>query len=364
MKLVIFGLTVSSSWGNGHATLWRGLCRAFAGLGHRVVFFEKDVPYYAAHRDLRAPDSLQLHLYRSFQEASDTARSELNDADVGMVTSYCPDGTLATELILSSPVPLRCFYDMDTPVTLHRAERGEPIEYIGPAGLAGFDLVLSYTGGAALHALKARLGARRTVPLYGSVDPALHKPVETGARRFLASYLGTYAADRQSALSELFFEPARRMPERLFVLGGSLYPPDLEWPENVHYVSHVAPPEHPAFYCSAELTVNVTRGPMAAMGYCPSGRLFEAAACGVPVLSDAWEGLDHFFEPEREILIAHSAGEAAEALRRPAEDLARIGRAAHRRVLAEHTAEARAKELIAALEDTTLPALPPLLQEN
>lgn len=362
MKLVIFGLTVSSSWGNGHATLWRGLCRALARQGHRVVFFEKDMPYYAEHRDLVEPEGWTLRLYRDWRDARARAARELRDADVGMVTSYCPDGIAATELVLSSPAQRRGFYDMDTPMTLQRVQRGQPMEYIGNGGLGGFDVVLSYTGGAALEALRAHLGARRAVPLYGSVDPGMHQPVQTTTRRYAASYLGTYAPDRQDMLEALFLEPARRLPGRTFVLGGSLYPDDVDWPTNVDYLFHVSPPEHPVFYCSADLTINVTRGTMARMGYCPSGRLFEAAACAIPVLSDWWEGLDHFFEPDREILVARTTEEAVDILLRPADDLARVGRAARRRVLAEHTAEARARQLVAILDRS--PASPPVFMEE
>lgn len=352
MKIVIFGLTVSSSWGNGHATLWRGLCAALARKGHRMVFFEKDVPYYAAHRDLTEQDGLRLCLYRDWSEVRACARDALRDADVGMVTSYCPDGIAATELVLSSPVGQRSFYDMDTPVTLQRFESGEAIEYIGPRRLSGFDVVLSYTGGAALAGLAEELWARRVEPLYGSVDPAVYRPADGARRRYLASYLGTYSSDRQVMLEALLFEPARRMPERWFVLGGSLYPDDLDWPANMDYRFHVTPPEHPRFYSSADVAVSVTRAAMARMGYCPSGRLFEAAACGIPVLSDWWEGLDGFFEPGREILVARTTGEALELFCRPAEELARVGQRARERVLAEHTADTRAEQLLAILGST------------
>jgi spore maturation protein CgeB len=360
MKITIFGLAVSSSWGNGHATLWRGVCQALAAMRHRVVFFEKDVPYYAAHRDLTNPDGWTLCLYPEWNAVRQQAERELADADVALVTSYCPDGIDATELALSSPARLRCFYDLDTPVTLQRLGQGERVPYIdqslGPGGLAGFDLVLSYTGGVALVELETRLGAARTAPLHGCVDPRVHRPVEATGRVYLASYLGTYSHDRQDTLEKLFLEPARRTPERAFALGGSLYPANTAWPANVHYLPHVPPSEHPAFYCSASLTVNVTRAPMARMGYCPSARLFESAACGVPVLSDWWEGLGAFFEPGREILVARSTEEALDAMRRPAAELAQIGRAARRRALAEHTATARAQELVRLVD--AAPAAP------
>ncbi|HEX7048954.1 MAG TPA: glycosyltransferase [Longimicrobiales bacterium] len=351
MKLVIFGLTVSSSWGNGHATLWRGLSRALGERGHRVIFFERDVPYYAAHRDLTELAGGELFLYPSWDVALPVARRHLRDADVGMVTSYCPDGIAASELVLSSAAGVRAFYDMDTPVTLERLARGEPVDYIGPDGLGDFDVVLSYTGGAALDALRQRLGARRVAPLYGSVDPNAYRRVPAVAwYRADLSYLGTYAADRQDRLAALFIETARRRPDRRFLIGGAQYPQDFPWTENIYFVQHVPPRDHPAFYSSSALTLNVTRRPMAEMGYCPSGRLFEAAACGVPILSDWWEGLDELFEPDREILIARDTDEAAAAVDLPRERLAEIGRAARERVLAEHTAERRARELEAALE--------------
>ncbi|HYH45791.1 MAG TPA: glycosyltransferase, partial [Thermoanaerobaculia bacterium] len=228
MKLVVFGLTVSSSWGNGHATLWRGLLTALAWRGHRVTFFERDVPYYAFHRDCTDVPGHRLILYREWSEALPLARAELAEADAGMVTSYCPDGLAATDLVLGSEAPRRVFYDLDTPVTLERLAAGEPVSYLGPDGLAGFDLVLSYTGGAALAELRSRLGAKRVAPLYGSVDPEAHRPAAPlEVYRADFSYLGTWAADRQEALDCLFLEPARRLPEQRFLIGGSQYPVDF-----------------------------------------------------------------------------------------------------------------------------------------
>ena len=356
MKLVIFGLTVSSSWGNGHATLWRGLCRALARRGHEVVFFERDVPYYAAHRDLTELPGGSLVLYAEWPDVLPRARRHLAEADVGMVTSYCPDGIAASQLILSSDVRLRVFYDLDTPVTLNGLRGGKPVSYIGPNGLGDFDLVLSYTGGAALARLKTELGARRVAPLYGSVDPEIHRPVPpVQTYRANLSYLGTYAADRQSELEKLFIQPAREMPERKFLIGGAQYPEAFPWTENISFVRHVPPPEHAAFYCSSRLTLNVTRGVMAEMGYCPSGRLFEAAACGVPMLSDCWAGLENFFMPGREILVARTTQAVRLALEQSPEELSRIGRAGRERALGAHTATHRAQELETLLEHAMHP---------
>ena len=348
MKLVIFGLTVSSSWGNGHATLWRGLCRALARMGHRVVFFEKDAPYYAFHRDLCELPGTDLVLYTEWTDILPRAEREVADADAAMVTSYCPDGIAASELAMSGETSV--FYDLDTPVTLERLEAGQEVPYLPPSGLRGFDLVLSYTGGSALSALRERLGARRTAPLYGSVDPEAHRPGEPNPDyQADLSYLGTYAADRQEALDRLFLEPARRLPGKRFVIAGAQYPAEFPWGPNVWFVRHLPPADHPAFYGSSPLTLNVTRAAMARMGWCPSGRLFEAAACGTACLSDAWDGLESFFEPGREILLAQTAEEAMAALTLPQEEISRVGRAARERALAEHTAEHRARQLLEML---------------
>ena len=347
MRLVVFGLTVSSSWGNGHATLWRGLWRALVGQGHSLVFFERDVPYYAEHRDLTQLPGGELVFYDDWDALRPRAEREVEAADAVMVTSYCPDGAAAARLIADSDTDaVKLFYDMDTPVTLEAVRAGQPVPYIGPRGLRDFDLVLSYTGGPALDELRTLLGARRVAPLYGHVDPLVHRRVAP-APHYAAdlSYLGTYAADRQAALDALFIEPARRLPRRSFLIGGAQYPADFPWTDNIRFVRHLPPAEHPAFFASSRLTLSVTRRAMAQNGHCPSGRLFEAAACGTPVLSDGWDGLDAFFRPGREILVAHSTQEAVQALELGDEELSRIARAAHERVLAEHTSAHRAREL-------------------
>jgi spore maturation protein CgeB len=346
MKLVIFGLTISSSWGNGHATLWRALLRALAKRGHDIVFFERDVPYYAAHRDLREIEYGHLRLYSEWSDVREVAQRELGDADAGMVTSYCPDGIAASELVLDSSAARRVFYDLDTPVTLSQLSAGERVPYLPPQGLGDFDLVLSYTGGEALSQLRSQLNARLAMPLYGSVDPAEHRPVApVTAYRSELSYLGTYAEDRQRALANLFLEPARRLPSRRFLIGGAQYPSSFPWSENIHFKRHLPPAEHPAFFSSSRMTVNVTRHAMAAMGWCPSGRLFEAAACGVPILSDWWLGLAEFFTPGSEIFVADNSDDAVAAITLDDATLRAVAVAARERTLSEHTADRRAAEL-------------------
>lgn len=354
MHLVIFGLTISSSWGNGHATLWRAFVHAMARRGHTAAFYERDVPYYAGTRDgWTPPAGISLHLYSSLAEIEAQARRHLDAADLALVTSFCPDGRAAARLILDSRAGLKAFYDLDTPVTLSALHAGDAVPYLPADGLGAFDLVLSFTGGKALGELQSRLGARVVAPFYGWVDPQAHRPVPA-VEQFpgALSYLGTYAADRQPALEQLFIEPARRMPESWFQLAGAQYPPDFPWQPNIAFVRHLDPAQHPAFLCSSRATLNVTRGAMARYGYCPSGRLFEAAACGAPMLSDAWEGLEYFFTPGKEILCVNSAEDVMAALSRSDAELQRMAAAARARVLAEHTAARRVQQLEAICEGT------------
>jgi len=355
VKIVILGLTISSSWGNGHATLWRGLCKNLISSGHYVVFFERDVPYYAGARDLYELQGGRLELFSSWNDIEAQARADIRDADAAIVTSYCPDGLKATELILEQDRALRVFYDLDTPVTLARLRAGEALSYIGPSGLSDFDLVLSFTGGPrTFDEFQTRLGARNVEPLYGHVDPDIHRPVppEPHYRSHL-SYLGTYSHDRQRALEALLVEPARSRPDLRFLIGGAQYPPDFPWSPNIYFVRHLPPSEHAAFFASSRLTLNITRQAMAEMGWCPSGRLFEAAACGAPILSDCWDGIDDFFERGTEIILAQDRQDALAALALTDDELQRIAKRARERTLDQHSSARRASELIRLLEGST-----------
>lgn len=350
MKVVIFGLTVSSSWGNGHATIWRGLCNSLGRQGHEVIFCEKDVPYYANHRDLQSPANYELVLYSSWEQMSSKAAAFVKESDVSVVTSYCPDAIAACRLTLNSQA-IKVFYDLDTAVTIENHRANGNVDYIPGYGLADFDVVLSYVGGRALTELQNLFGARNVAPLYGSVDPEVHRPVPPSANYGSdLSYLGTYAADRQETLRKLFLEPAQRMPERKFLLGGAQYPDDFPWNDNVWFVQHVPPPEHPAFYSSSSATLSVTRGAMANFGYCPSGRLFEAAACETPVVTDSWEGLSEFFEAGKEIFVASSAEDVVDVLQMKRDELRRVGKAARERTLDSHTSDHRAREFVNFVE--------------
>lgn len=352
MKIVIFGLTISSSWGNGHATLWRGLCKHLARSGHNAVFFERDVPYYAGARDLHELPGGALRLFGNWDDVRQAAIAEIRDADVAIVTSYCPDAIAATELILAEGRAVPVFYDLDTPVTLARLIAGEAVPYIGPRGLRDFALVLSFTGGPHVaDEFRNRLGAGDTRPLYGHVDTDIHHPATPQPHyRADLSYLGTYSEDRQRTLEALLVAPARARKDLRFLIGGAQYPDDFPWSPNIYFVRHLPPSEHAPFFASSRLTLNVTRRAMAEMGWCPSGRLFEAAACGVPLISDDWPGIADFFAPGEEILIASDEHDALAALAMPDAELRRMARRAYERTMDQHTSDKRARELISMLE--------------
>jgi spore maturation protein CgeB len=357
VRFTIFGLTISSAWANGHATPWRGLLKGLHRLGHTTTFFERDADYYAQHRDLTSPDFCDLVLYSDWQSIVDCARTSIRHSDVAIVTSYCPDGLAASRLVLDTPGPLHTFYDLDTPVTLAAlAEHGLAVpdgaRYLTPDLIPEFDLYVSFTGGPILETLTSEWGARRTLALYGSVDPDVHAPVASVPEDFRCAlgYLGTYAADRQPALERLFIQPARQRPADHFVVAGSLYPPEICWPSNVDRRAHLEPPLHPAFYSANRLTLNVTRQAMRTWGYTPSGRLFEAAACGAPIVTDRWPGLDVFFEPDAEVIVADTPEQVVAALSLDDAQLGRISTAARERTLTHHTGAARASELVAACE--------------
>lgn len=351
MRIVVAGLAVSSSWGNGHATLWRGLVRALGRRRVSVLFLERDQPWYAATRDIDRLEGGELVLYPDWPSIVPRVRREIAAADAVIVTSYCPDAVAATRLVEDAPRARRIFYDLDTPVTLDAFAAHGRVDWLGPDLLAPFDIVLSYAGGSMLGALRDRLGARRVAPLYGHVDPERYAP--SAAEPALAgdlSYLGTFAGDRQPALERMLLHPARRAPHRQFVVAGAQYPADLQWPANVRFLDHLPPQRHAALYGSSRATLNVTRPAMAASGWCPSGRLFEAAACGAAMISDDWAGLDTFFAPGREVIVARDSDDVLAALALDDAELARIGRAARERVLAAHTSAHRADELIALVE--------------
>lgn len=344
LDVVVLGLSITSSWGNGHATTYRALVRALTDRGHRVLFLERDVPWYAANRDLPAPPYGRTALYASTAELREVHGPALREADLVVVGSYVPEGIGALRVALELARGAVAFYDIDTPVTLARLRRGD-CEYLDAALVPALDLYLSFTGGPTLDRIERELGAPLARPLYCSADPEVHRPSDVPTRWDLG-YVGTYSADRQPALDRLLVEPARRLPAGRFAVAGPQYPRELSWPGNVERVDHLPPGAHAAFYAAQRFTVNVTRADMVRAGWSPSVRLFEAAACGTPVVSDPWTGVEAFFEPGRELLVARSAAEVLRILARTGEEERRaLGARARRRVLAQHTAAHRVAEL-------------------
>jgi spore maturation protein CgeB len=342
MNIAVLGLSITSSWGNGHATTYRALLGALATRGHRIHFFERDVEWYAAHRDMPSSPLWHTTLYESI-DALHACGQTIRAADCVLVGSYVPDGTEVIDWLFETARGIRAFYDIDTPVTLAGLADGR-CEYLRADQVAGFDLYLSFSGGRVLQRLEAEYRARLARPLYCAVDPDRYTPAARSPQWDMG-YLGTYSVDRQPALHLRLLEPARRWRDGRFVVAGPQFPDDLEWPSNVTRIEHLAPPDHPSFYGAQRFTLNVTRAAMVDAGHSPSVRLFEAAACGTPILSDAWAGLDEFFEPDAEILVTRSADETLEYVR----DLPEAARAAvagrgRARVLAHHTAAHRAVE--------------------
>jgi len=346
VKLVVFGLTLSSSWGNGHATPYRAILKSLYRRGVDVTFFEKDVEYYALRRDFSACDYCKLVLYPSWDEVRSFALRECEDADVVMTASYVPEGARIADELLGLQRPLRVFYDLDTPITLKSLREGT-VDFVREDQIPAFDLYLSFTGGRILQELGSEFGASLVKPLYGCVDPEVHGRVEKRSEFECGlSYMGTYAADRQRRVDELVLEPARRLPTEKFVLAGSMYPWEWQWPANVLRYDHVSPADHPALYSSSRMTLNITRKEMAAGGYCPSGRFFEAAACGTPIVTDYFEGLESFFDLREELMVVNNSEEVVQALGTNGSDLERLALRARERTLAEHTGERRATELL------------------
>lgn len=343
MKIVICGLAITSSWGNGHATTYRALVRALNARGHKVVFFERDLEWYASNRDMPEPPFCKVHIYDRWDEVRPLLRRELKDADLAIVGSYFPDGIPAANEVLDSPATVSAFYDIDTPITVAKLEAGDE-EYLRRDHVPQFDLYFSFTGGPMLGEIERKFGARRVVPLYCSFDPRRYRLCEMDPDYVCdMSYMGTYAADRQAKLAELLFQPAERLSEKKFIVAGPQYPSDVAWPKNVRHIIHLEPKLHPPFYCSSRFTLNLTRKHMVEVGYSPSVRLFEAAGCGAAVISDRWAGLESFFVPGSEILLADSSEDVVRHLREISpEEAQAIGRRAQERVLAEHSAEKRA----------------------
>ncbi len=344
MRIVALGLSITSAWGNGHATTYRALLRGLHQRGHEILFLERDKPWYRENRDLAVVSFAQIALYDSVGELDARFAEAVRDADLVIVGSYVPEGVAVGDWAQRTARGITAFYDIDTPVTLAKLQRGD-YEYVSPGLIPRYGMYLSFTGGPTLGRIEREFGARMARALYCSVDTDLYFP-EPRSPEWLMGYLGTYSADRQPALERLLLEPARALSSERFVVAGPLYPADIDWPENVQRIEHLAPQHHRDFYNSQKFTLNITRADMVKAGYSPSVRLFEAAACGAPIISDDWPGLEELFTPGDEILVARSTREAEKALTDLTySERSAMGNRALRRVLAEHTFVHRAIQI-------------------
>ncbi|MDQ0457848.1 CgeB family protein [Rhizobium paknamense] len=354
LNIVFIGLTLSSSWGNGHATTFRSLLRGLNASHHSCLFLERDMPWYANARDMPHPDFCRLAYYDRPEQLAGEFAAEIRAADAVVIGSYVPDGVAVIDLVHALSPRCLCFYDIDTPVTLAKIERGDE-EYIARRQFPLFDVYFSFSGGTVLTLLEERYGVRTARALYCSVDPDRYFP--TGeAFEWDLGYLGTYSSDRQPVLERLLIEPARRLPHRRFVVAGPSYPDSIDWPANVVRIEHLPPEQHRSFYSRQRFTLNVTRADMVALGWSPSVRLFEAAACHAPIISDAWEGLDSLL-PEGDALVIARRPEDVVTVLETLPEASRQSQAerAAKIVLASHTGEARGRELVQALSAARLP---------
>jgi spore maturation protein CgeB len=365
LKIVVFGLSVTSSWGNGHATTYRALLAALHRRKHRIVFFEKDEEWYASNRDLPNPEFCEVRLFHDWREALSSVRRELAGSDVAMLGSFFPEGIRAAQEIIDARSPVKAFYDIDTPITLSNLRVGGA-DYLTPQQVPEFDLYLSFTAGPILDQLEREFGARLALPLYCSFEPDNYYPRRI-FRRYECdlSYMGTYAADRQEKLDELLTRPAERLQNRKFILAGPQYPSKLRWPKNVRRIRHLSPRWHPHFYSSSRLTLNLTRKGMVEWGYSPSVRLFEAAGCGCPIISDAWPGLDSIFKIGEEVLLAERALDVIQVLDGGDDgQLRTMGARARERVRDEHSSARRAEQFenyVASVATRRIPLRAPIL---
>jgi spore maturation protein CgeB len=346
LKVVFLGLSITSSWGNTNATNYRALVRELAERGHAVLFCERQAPWYASSRDLdEMPAGTRLCMYDSLDELAAKAGAEIATADLVILGSHVPEGLAVAEYVLATAEGRTAFYDLDTPVTLAKLA-AEDHEYISPELIPRFDLYLSFSGGPTLGRLESEFGARRAVAFHCLVDPKGYVSSLATRPCWDLGYLGTFCEDRQPALDALLLTPARFLRARRFVVAGPDYPEDIVWPPNVARIQRVAPARHLVFYGAQRFTLNLTRASMRETGWTPSVRLFEAAACGTAIITDDWPGLEDFFTPDEDILVARSADEILLTIvETDPQTRQRIAARARQRVLSQHTAARRIDQL-------------------
>lgn len=350
LNIVILGLSITSSWANAHATVYRSLIRALTRRGHPVLFLERDTPGGASGRDLPTPSFGRTEMYHDVDELKQRFSTAVRTADLVIVGSFVPDGVEIGRWVCQTTEGIAAFYDIDTPVTLAKLRLGEHA-YLTPELIRDYQLYLSVSGGPILQRVEREYGSPMARPLYCCFDPEQYYP-EAVAATWDLGYMGTYSEDRQPRVERLMLEPARRWTEGRFIVAGPQYPQTFDWPANTRRIDYLPPAQHAWFYNRQRFTLNITRDEMMRAGYSPGVRLFEAAACGTPIISDMWEGLNHFFEIGREILVAQDPEDTLRYLREmPESQRIAIGLRARQRVLTHHTAAHRAAQLEAYVQE-------------
>jgi spore maturation protein CgeB len=347
MKTAFFGSSLVSAYWNGAATYYRGIIRALNSLGHEITFYEPDAYDRQKHRDISDPDWARVVVYPATEEGVLRALEQARGVDLLVKTSGVGvyDQFLESCVLrIKAPHTLSLYWDVDAPATLDRVntDHADPFADLIPR----YDLILTYGGGEPVVRAYKALGAKACVPIYNALDPDTHHPVSTD-ERFACdlALLANRLPDRESRVEEFFFDVAKGLPNHRFVLGGSGWA-DKAMPANVKYVGHVYTRDHNAFNCSARTVLNVNRDSMASYGFSPPTRIFEAAGSASCLITDAWEGIETFLEPNREVLVARNGEDVIRHLRTLGQSRARqIGNAARQRVLAEHTYQHRAEQL-------------------
>ena len=358
MRFAFFGSSLVSAYWNGACTYYRGMIRSLHDRGHEITFFEPDAFDRQAHRDIDDPEWAEVVVYDAGTQHDVLATVErAKGADVVVKASGVGvhDELLEHAVLeLKEPFTTAIFWDVDAPATLGRmeADRRDPLRALIPL----YDIVFTYGGGDPVVRRYLEMGARRCIPIYNALDPATHHPVEPDDEfRADLGLLANRLPDREARIDEFFFRAASSLPDRTFLLGGAGWE-DRSMPANVRYVGHVPPTRHNAFNCSPTTVLNVSRDSMAANGFSPATRVFEAAGAGACVITDAWEGIEMFLEPREEVLVAADGAAVAEALAGLDERQAReIGAVARRRVTADHTYAQRAEQVEAILETDAAP---------
>ncbi|HWD00710.1 MAG TPA: glycosyltransferase [Candidatus Sulfopaludibacter sp.] len=352
MQIAFFGSSLVSAYWNGAATYYRGIVRALHGRGHHVTFFEPDAYNRQQHRDMADPPWATVVVYEATEQGVRRALDQARGAD--MIVKASGVGVF-DEFLEAAVADLKCeartvvFWDVDAPATLDRVHANSADRFL--ALIPQYDVIFTYGGGVPVMAAYRALGARECVPIYNALDPETHFPVAPDARyEGDLAFLGNRLPDREKRVEDFFLAAAAQLPERRFLLGGAGWD-GKPMPPNVRYLNHVYTCDHNALNSTARTVLNISRDSMASYGFSPATRVFEAAGAAACLITDAWQGIDLFFEPGKEILVARDGNEVACHLIGLSSERARsVGQAAYRRVLAEHTYAHRAVEVEQVLE--------------